>query len=103
MDCEGCWINFVKSHKEKFRNQVDKIILGKNVLHFQSNKIHFKSSENDHPEEEATRKGLAILKEIGFSVNEKLTTGNILWIGSMFALTKEKSRIHFEPLTRRPI
>ena len=48
--------------------------------------------ENDHPMEEASRarEGLQMLENLGFSINKKLTTGNIMWLGSMFALTKDK-------------
>jgi len=73
LDCEGCWTEFVELYKAKFKHQVDKIIL-----------------ENDNPSEEATREGLEMLETLGFSINEMLTTGHIKWMGSMFALTKDK-------------
>ena len=32
MDCEGCWVDTVDTYFDKFRTQVNTIILGKHVL-----------------------------------------------------------------------
>ena len=46
--------------------------------------------ENDHADEEITRKGISKLEELGFSINNQFTTGNLQFRGSMLALTKQK-------------
>ena len=78
----------MKTHQEQFKHQVDKIILGLILCKLKS-KLNLIFTENDSPKEEATKEGLAILEKLGFSINKKLTTGNLLWLGSMIALTKE--------------
>ena len=29
LDCEGCWVDLVSTYRDKFRHNVDKIILGR--------------------------------------------------------------------------
>ena len=90
LDCEGCWTDFVVTYQEKFQHQIDKIILGKLFILNHCQTLFIAYSENDHPNEGATRAGLQMLEHLGFSVSEQFSTGNIKWLGSMLALTKDK-------------
>ena len=71
LDCEGCWVEFIEDHKDRFRNQIEKIIL-----------------ENDHDNMTVTIEGLKKLKSWGFKEHKKVSTGNVRWLGSILVFTK---------------
>ena len=71
IDCEGCWVEFIDKHEDRFRNQIEKIVL-----------------ENDHDNETVTMMGIGKLKSWGFKEDKKLSPGDVKWLGSILVFTK---------------
>ena len=71
IDCEGCWVEFIDTYEDKFRNQIEKIVL-----------------ENDHENMTVTVRGLEKLKSWGFKEDEELSSGDVEWLGSILVFTK---------------
>ena len=76
LDCEGCWVEFIDKHEDRFRNQIEKIVL-----------------ENDYPieyhdYETVTRMGIEKLKSWGFREDKKVSPGDVKWLGSILVFTK---------------
>ncbi len=71
IDCEGCWVEFIIKHEDKFRNQIEKIVL-----------------ENDHDNKTVSAMGLERLKSWGFKEDKELSPGHLDWLGSILVFTK---------------
>ena len=71
IDCEGCWVEFIDTYEDKFRNQIEKIVL-----------------ENDHDNMTVSVMGLEKLKSWGFKEDKELSPGNVKWLGSILVFTK---------------
>ena len=71
IDCEGCWVEFIDTYEDKFRNQIEKIVL-----------------ENDHDNMTVSVMGLEKLKSWGFKDDKELSPGHVDWLGSILVFTK---------------
>ena len=73
LDCEGCYVDFLAENFERFRDQLDKIIL-----------------ENDHNNVTQTQMFVQVLESFGFRMDTDATTGVLNGLGSIFVFTKPK-------------
>ena len=73
LDCEGCYVDFLADNFERFRDQLDKIIL-----------------ENDHNNVTQTQMFVQVLESFGFRMDTDATTGVLNGLGSIFVFTKPK-------------
>ena len=73
LDCEGCYVDFLAENFERFRDQLDKIIL-----------------ENDHNNVTQTQMFVQVLESFGFRKDKKATTGVLNGLGSILVFTKSK-------------
>ena len=71
IDCEGCWVEFIDTYEDKFRNQIEKIVL-----------------ENDHGNMTVTVREMEKLKSWGFKEDEEVSSGDVEWLGSILVFTK---------------
>merc|ERR1711884_634610 len=71
LDCEGCYVDFLADNFERFRDQLDKIIL-----------------ENDHNNVTQTQMFVQVLESFGFRKDKKATTGVLNGLGSILVFTK---------------
>ena len=73
LDCEGCYVDFLAENFERFRDQLDKIIL-----------------ENDHNNVTQTQMFVQVLESFGFRKDKKATTGVLNGLGSILVFTKSE-------------